>query len=400
MGGAGTAGQGGAGQNQGGAGAAGQGGAGTGGQGGAAGQGSGTLHLNDVSILFPLGDQDDLFQATDMGAKGQLLPLAYASQVGPIALVPGEGVGAESPEPMGTTHGRLRVVAARLDPCFPSLAGASCRRQVRFVFQPWTAQDGCDDSALHVFYDISAEELSSLFAEIAALNAASGVATDGPLAVHPALVAQGMSGAFASGLRAALLARIGAGAITRVTAMQLKLTAGAWDFHGLDFDASGNSTPIGMLGTSENVQHLAGFGNTGFSSTVSPIFPEDSDFSLFWDSDKTKAASPSEQQKAFDAALTAENPTLRDVDHVSCVLCHTAGPARGWASQHLGLSAAGNPAAFVAPGLDLTVTTAPTLAGLTNQFRAFGYNAKYQVISQRTVNDSAAVVTFLNAAAP
>jgi len=198
------------------------------------------------------------------------------------------------------------------------------------------------------------------------------------------------------GLRAAIFGRVGAGAIRKVTAMQLKLSAGAWDFHGLDFDASGAATPIGLLGTSENVQNLSGFGNTGFTSTVAPVFPEDGDFSLFWDSDKTLAASKADQQKAFDAALTAENPRLKDVEHVSCVMCHTAGLARGWAEKKLGLSSAGNPAAFTAPGLDLSVTTAPTLAGLTNQFRAFGYNGKDQVISQRTVNETAAVVSFLN----
>jgi hypothetical protein len=349
-----------------------------------------------VSFLFPLTALDGLFKASDQAGKGELLPLAYASKIGPISLVNGPAIGSENPEPIANTLPRLRVIAARIDPCFPSLAGASCRRQVRFVFQPCTPDSGCEDNALHVFYELSQEEFSSLLVELAQLNQASGVATDGPLTAHPALVAQGLGGAFGTGLRQALFSRIGAGAIRRVTAMQLKLSAGAWDFHGLDFDASGQDTPIGILGTSENVQHLSGFGNTGFTSTVSPTFPEDKDFSLFWDSDQAKMASKPDQQKAFDAALTAENPSLRDVEHVSCVMCHTAGPARTWATKNLGLSSAGNPAAFTAPGLDLTVTTAPELAGLTNQFRAFGYEGKDQVISQRTVNETAAVVTFLN----
>jgi len=169
-------------------------------------------------MLFPLPEAsaDGLYRASDVGAFGELLPESMLETVGPIARVryAGDSIGCESDEAVEATRARLRVVGVRIDPCFPVLTASTCRRQVRFVWQPVNGPF-FDDAALHVFYDLPAAEFASLVTELAALS--RGFAKNLPLQVHPVLAQEGAAGPFAKALRKALFARIGKARITRIT---------------------------------------------------------------------------------------------------------------------------------------------------------------------------------------
>lgn len=379
---------------------------GAGGQGGTGSQSSSTgtggaapahaFTLNDVSILFPLDPADaGLYRASDKGAEGELLPLSALQTIGPITLKPGPGIGLELPVDVAETYPLLRVVAMRIDPCFPGADKTSCRTQVRFVMQSKTST-GFADSALHVFYDLPTTDFDTLVTDLVKLDEAASVKTTGPLRVHPVLAAEGLDGAFAKGLKTAVFARIGAARLTRVTAMRLKLSGGSWEFHGFDFH-DGKPSPIGIAGTTKSSQEIGNFSTNGFSAVVTPKLPTDADLSLFWDFQKALAADKTLQQKAFGAALTIENPKLRSVEEEGCVACHTALPARRWAENNLSLDSKGNPNLFTADGVDLSRSVDPSIADLPTVLHAFGYLDALASISQRTINESAVVAAKLTA---
>jgi len=196
------------------------------------------------------------------------------------------------------TYPRLRVVAARIDPCFPVLTGATCRHQIRFVVQAFGGDFG--DSALHVFYDLPEADFDTLLTELLSISGA--VPKDAPLGVHPLLTEQGTRGAYARALKKILFSHVGAQRITRVTATQLVKIGFSWTFRGFDFTNGASPTPIGIAGSKDVAQNITGFGTNGFDTPPTPVFAPDAPFSLFWDSTKTKSAPLAQQQSAFDAA--------------------------------------------------------------------------------------------------
>ena len=129
------------------------------------------LQMNDISILLPLSSS--YLAASTAGPRGVLLPQALYDAVGHIA---GSG-GSTNPGGSGdAAYSDLHVVAIRLDPCFAALApdphGSGCTNQLRLVVQEVKTTDGhptAFDSALHVFYQLSRDELVALANQIAAL---------------------------------------------------------------------------------------------------------------------------------------------------------------------------------------------------------------------------------------
>jgi hypothetical protein len=112
------------------------------------------------------------------------------------------------------------------------------------------------------------------------------------------------------------------------------------------------------------------------------------------DQGAAEAATVGQRQAAFDAALRIENPHRQTPDTIDCVSCHMAEPARELVAQPLGLSADGNPNAFVADGMipanDLLSTThvVSTDAGLN--MHAFSYRRTEPMINRRVINETAA----------
>lgn len=352
------------------------------------------LHLNDVSILFPLpaaAALDALWMPTAAGARGPLLPPERYADLPRLHVF-------QTPE---ETYARLRVVALRLDPCF--VTGPACRHQVRLTMQP-VVYDAfldtvrADDAAVHLFYDLSAAQFAALLDELRAATAAAAVATDGPLRVHPILAAEGLHGPFAARLRAAVLRHAGAETLTRVTFMQLQnFNVNEWVFGG--FEVAGAALePIQIVDAGATRQRFINVileSDEDFVASVDPPALGADDLSLLFHSNTARAAEPAAIAAAERAALRIENPDVHSTETVSCVACHTATQARLWTERSLGRDTAGHPDRYTAAA-DLTLTSETTR--VPGSLRAFGWLHQRVAISQRTVNESAAVVAALNGA--
>ena len=114
------------------------------------------------------------------GARGQLLPQAIYDQIPGFPVQPSQGL----------DYNRMRTVALRFDGCSPTPEGA-CEAQIRLVMQPITDDGSTLDSALHLFYSPTDEEMAAVVAELRELRAGTDL-EPGPLSVHPAIAAEGV----------------------------------------------------------------------------------------------------------------------------------------------------------------------------------------------------------------
>lgn len=357
---------------------------------------TGELGANDVSVLYPLpesGGLDQLLAPSASGAHGELLPFAIFEHAPELTLYADKA----------GHYAALRVVSVRVDPCFPSLVGApspGCRFQVRLVMQPIYDEAGsvrAEDAAVHVFYDLPAGDFIALLADLLELRKnAKPVPLHAPLSVHPALLEEGLSGSYATGLRAALLARIGGKRLTRLTFMQLGGKRNAWTFGGFDF-VGGSATPIAILASSVTAQTFTNNPLTdplSFSGSVAPALagaPED--ISALYDSAAASAWSEDELWPLYEAILRIENPERHSPESVDCVSCHTAQPARLWLDRNTALADRPTDLRFSSE-FDLSVDA---IDDTTSVLRAFGWMDGRAAISARVVHESAAVASYLNA---
>lgn len=335
----------------------------------------GELGSNDVSILFPLpesGAVDALFGA-------ELLPGAVLSH---LPEVPTE---------------RLRVVSARIDPCFPSLVTApspDCRFQLRLVMQP-LSDDGAgvraESAAVHLFYDLPPGDFVEL---VRALVAARDEPWQGPLRAHPTLVEQGLDGPYAKAVRAALLAGIGEERLTRVTFSLT--TAGSTSFGGVDL-VLGKAQPLSIAGSSASEQSFTSAPSDdplGFSAAI--VAPKLAgaldDLSPLYDSASAAKLGEEALWPLYEKALRLENPELRSAANVDCVSCHTAGRARLWLERETDFASRSSALRFTS-GFELGGAPSPAAAG---SLRAFGWAGTEPVVSARAANESAAVASYLN----
>jgi hypothetical protein len=126
---------------------------------------------------------------------------------------------------------------------------------------------------------------------------------------------------------------------------------------------------------------------------VSPESTSADDFSLFLFPDQAAAATVEERSAAFAALLRVENPTRHSPATVDCVTCHIAPGTRAHAEQTYAMTAAGSADAFVSG--DGAEPPGQTSFG-THNLRAFGIFGPDPAISQRVVNETDAVVAYVN----
>jgi hypothetical protein len=354
---------------------------------------SAPLSQNDVSILLPLpsSQSEDLpFRPSTVGKFGELLPKTVYSKMPPLTF--------ETPE---ATFKKLRVVAIRIDSCFPlSPPSVGCQSQVRFVWQPVAAQaDGkvyANDAAIHTFYDLSESEFFGLVSQLEKLKDSVGSnSSNDALVINPLLKKQGLRSAYAKDLFAIILSQVGSSRLSQATFMQLSGSGNVWIFGG--FLISGGvvrELPIPRI--SEFTQTF--FNNpifpTYFSNgAISPAPSGKDTFNLLVRNsrDITKADEP-EVIESTMATIRIENPQRHNVHTMDCVSCHTAQVARIWATRQypwLALEPRGQQFKFQSkfnlinnsPHQDNTTTV-----------RAFGYKGLDPAISQRTINETAAVL--------
>lgn len=368
---------------------------------------TGPLQLNDVSLLFPLPGADDtlasgLLAASAQGEHGQLLPKSLYEGVGPIAGSSGGGVpGAQ----LTAAYQDLRIVGLRIDPCFASLAppsdGAGCQNQLRLVAQEVVAGEAAD-SALHLFYSVSRDELLELARGVALLREqyAAGKRL-GKLAPHPIMVEQGLAGGMAAGVRQLVLAHAGAQNLTRIT--RLSARGGPfWDFSGFDVkDGAVVSFPIPTLEGEVAQRFERNFGSIETEQPkVVPASGSADDFTRLLTVSTAQGLSAGERTNLLTSLLRVENPGHHSPDTIDCVTCHLATPTVKLVVEPiLKTELPDVPERFrsdpeVVPASELEPTFEDR-EPLTN-VHAFSYTGRSVGINQRTVNESAAVVAYLS----
>lgn len=363
---------------------------------------AGPIGMNDASILFPLENGDtELLTATSTGAKGAILPREIFDAVcAPTTC-------ADIPR---LRYASLRVVSVRLDPCAPSMANVTsapekCEPQIRLVLQP-IANGSAADASIHAIYRVSAEDVSSLLSEVLTLRGSAPVGWENaPLNVHPIMKKEGLSGAFAKGVMAAVLARVGQTALSRVARMDVTQgTASSWTFTAVDVGAAALLTPVPIPVTpavtfeqlandapgqiaAKNARILGLAGNA-FSTVTPPEVIQP----LLDQSDVTAPThSEAERWAAYEAALRIENPRIHTNATVDCVSCHLASPLRMNVPPASGFGARPSSARYVPSSTEMTtlMNRNPTAFSFIN----FGYLIN-ESISQRTVNETAEVVDY------
>jgi hypothetical protein len=353
--------------------------------------------VNDVSVLFPLpklGEQDLLLAPKDAGAFGVVLPYdAYE-------LAPTLTQGASQ----RVLYDNLRVVGVRFDPCFASVAfdDPACVHQIRLVLQPLTKLGVADastvDAALHAFYRLDADEFATVAQAALALKRATGLAYDAePLAVHPALKAQGLGGAFNAALKQLVLDHVGADRLTRLTFVKKTQSENSWTFGQFDRDAAGAFTAsrIATLDVEEQTFIQAGSETSPTrAGTIDPQALPESPRALL-DTEATKALSDAELTAGLADLLKIENPALFSPNTLDCASCHVAGNARLYVQTLRGVAAPDGAFKFVAPaGQNAALADETHASG--NALGAFRYKDKLVSVSQRTVNESTLIADYLS----
>ncbi len=348
----------------------------------------------DVSLLYPipgaLAERTSLVGAAEVGAKGTLLPRDVYEQLPRVDLA----------LPNQQSYDMMRVVAVRFDPCFPALR-EPCQNQIRVVMQPVVFHVSgemlvASDDAIHLFYALTREQWVTAVRRVSDLGRAAGVGAEvGPLGVHPALSAEGVEGTFADGLRQVLLDNAGEQNLSRVTFMALGGFGDVWTFGGFDVDG-GALVPMPIAGISQRDQTFVNLDHEGVSfvdASIAPASTSADDLSLLLDPEAAAAATSDAVGLAYAAALRIESPDHHTPETVDCASCHVAMSARSWAEVSYALSAEGRPDAYRSE--DGAIPAGAT-AYRTNHLRAFGHFGTLPSISQRVVNETAAVVAYVN----
>ncbi len=355
----------------------------------------------DVSLLMPLPEAPQrlsLLGPDESGALGELLPRRLYADLPQLEKFT-ENV---------QLYDLLRVVGIRLDPCFPTLDPSKpegCKSMVRLVMQPIrlvTVNDqlGLEavDLAVHLFYAVDEPALEELLAWLvdARMRALpDAAATPSVLGVHPALAKEGVDGAFMTTLRAKLLGAIGEQNLTRVTVMTLGDFGNVWTFAG--FDVAGEALVPFTIATipndSQKVTNTDSTGEAFVSGKLEPPKPGADDVTFWLESEAVVSATTAAQTQAFSTLVRIENPTMQNPDTIDCASCHLAPAARYWATSELGLVPADADEYRDPEGRPIAGAT----LARTDELRMFGYFDTRPSISQRTVNETDALVRFWNA---
>jgi hypothetical protein len=372
----------------------------------------GYVGLNNVSVILPLPKQKDqvdlLIRPTDVGGKGEMLPEAV--QPGPALVMTEERT---------TTLRALRVVATRIDPCWPNMAETDlkkCQRAFHLIWQPivpaWEAGAtgmAAADAAVHTFHKLTSAEYDKLLLEVTALDATAPVDPKRPLQVHPAIAAEGLGGAYYKAYRALVMRYAGGDNVFEMTFLALRAngqnglyTGQGWLLGGAAFE-NGGSFRVSVATTSDNEQHFGNNVNDGtgienqteFLGDFTPDAPSTTALlTLVGDSKLAKTAPMADVQKAIDVILKAENPLLNTLESQDCMTCHVGTTARLWTEKNRGIDTSKNVFRYTNDNFPLTLTSES--ATRSNAIHGMGWYGNHTCISQRTVNDTAAAADFIN----
>ena len=261
------------------------------------------VEANDVAILYPPGGAG--IMAAELVPRA-LYERAFGSE-GALQLG-----GTPAAPPLAALH----LVAIRIDPQ---------REQLRLVFQP----AGERDDAVHVFFALDPGEARALAESVAALR---GDAHLGPLAPHPLLVRDGVTGPFGRGLAAQIRRHAPAARLARITVFTSSGLGTAWNFFGVDVAAGGAITPMAIPTLPPDTRleaFFAGFvdgeltGDAPFTP-ASTALPARDDLRILASRDRLARATPAARDQALAAAARIEDPRVHTPETIDCASCHVA----------------------------------------------------------------------------
>ena len=343
------------------------------------------LGMNDVSVLIPIPASpaaEGHLGPTDAGERGELLPQAVYDKIPKFGVKPAEGL----------DYARMRAVGIRFDGCFPAPAG--CEPQIRIVMQPITDQGTTLDSALHLFYRLSEDELAQVVTRLRELRALAPEQTDAPLDVSPALVAQGMTGAYGTGLRDLVLKFAGEKNLVRMTFfLRAPPRQEEWFFGG--FNRSGETmTSLDIVGVGKGNQRVdRPIVENGFKYEFTPAGNGPEDVSVLLSTESATAATAQAREAALGAFARIANPDKHGPDDLPCAGCHVVSYVAAVIKDKFGQDMLAQPDAYKSKR-DLGLRGQATLT--PSSLRAFGWFKDQPMISVRVVNESAAVLDDLD----
>ena len=359
--------------------------------------------MNDVTIIYPLPyypqETSQLVSPQFSGAGGALLPEKYFQKLPSI----------NQGEAKHITYQNLRVVAARIDPCF--LFKGECLHQVRLVWQPLGKSSygsstrfgllEAKDAAVHSLYTLDAAAFNALLEDYSALRENEGVdLSDEPLQVHPVLSEQGLGGSFAQGLRELLTKHIGERNLWRVTAMSTFVGGDQWTFQGFNIREDGTQEIVipRTHGARQQRFFTSSLTQSDFSNgqlTPVPLGTDNLQALLRNSRALPSKSSPLLRELAASVARI-ENPNIHTPETMDCVSCHTAQTAGSILFSRVS-SLQRDPghveASFSSSSPLLNLSTRQ---GSTQILRALGYFERHLILSRRVINETAKVVDRLN----
>lgn len=359
-------------------------------------------NLNDVSFLLPLPqttDSDGLLNIHAPGLGGTLLPKIFLGTIPPLTPVLTEDQGAES----------LRVVAVRIDPCFPLPTPLACQRQIRLVWQPLEPRPNHSvqsmDAALHSFYVLEEAEFTALLKDLLSWKARYQVQTDGrPLQVHPAWAQHGVNSPALREFQKIVLKFAGFGNLSRVTAMVVRGEGNMWVFAGFEV----RNRQLQLFKVPRIPRFSQAFMNFAVPADhferglISPLPGGEDHFEkVIANSDIVRSGSKEILESELRALHRIENPQIFNPENMDCVSCHVAQTARIWLENNrsdLRTAELWQEHAYKNARHDLR-NLSPHLKN-THIIRAFGYFENDIAISQRVIYESAEVADRLNEMGP
>jgi hypothetical protein len=356
---------------------------------------TGAVGTTDVSILYPLPEGGtDLVSASSVGNHGELLSATAFSAA--TKAIGGTSLD-RTTTPTRSNYAALRIVGIRFEPLSQRVPGQKLP-EVRLILQGVYTPDPVQgraqpseaaDGALHAIYELpNRAEFDAMMEEVLTLKKANGDLALQELTVHPILKAQGLAGAFATGLRNIVLSHVGESRLKRITFFDHNMDpdSDAWTFGQAEkVGATWSTLQIPLANADEQTVISAGFRDPSAPLTIGFISkPNPTGVELLVGSARS-AATDAARRLAYDNALKIQNPQTFHAETMDCGNCHMAESARKIGESEFGFSP--SIAAF---------THTRSLARVderkgTNNLHAFGYFGREISIMQRTANESVLV---------
>lgn len=420
------------------------------------------LDVNDVSFLFPIPKTKEEFSgllnfkvvATDGAA---LVPKNIFDQViaksREVSFDPEFSSLAGTPRPQfAAEYSAWRIVGFRFDPCASSTKHAeirsiselkNCLFEIRLIAQPFQPESSpqtptgkpvenaqklnvfkTSDFAMHLIFEVPVENqastLTQLVSDLRVLKGSSSIETTGePLSVHPTMSREGIGaeGKYAKLLRQTILKYTGGTKLTSIAFSGLLGGDKSWGFMSVPVDSKtqtvGAHVKIPDLPSQRQANRMSGLSSCctfdppliteepnmqtmgTFLIKTAQIKPGGDDL-LKFQQDK---ANIQEFKQNLKLSLKLENPSAQSQFEGNCVSCHVATPFKHLSATNMNQDIS-QIADYLTPNGKTTKADLKSLNVSPWRVRNFGYLNEIPIISQRTINESAAVADLVSRIVP